>query len=264
MRAEYQFEYCVMLNALEEDPDEKGRWKRLATGAAIAAAATGVVVYVANTYAPARELMQRVVQMTFQAPPPIDEDKPLPPLPPPPPPKPQPKKQETKPQKKEAAPKPDANPSPANPAEVGMDSQSFAEGGGGPGFRVGGNQMGDPNSAGPITPPKPAPLSKATVPRSTKYLMAKPLGKGANVKNLFNKRARKLGLSGLMLIELDLDAKGRVKTAKVRKGIESTFDREVLASVQAWMFEPPGKVGADEAVASVRLLRLRFDLATGS
>lgn len=254
-----------MLNALEEDPDEKGRWKRLATGAAIAAGVTGVMVYVANTYAPARELMQRVVQMTFQAPPPIDEDKPLPPLPPPPPPKPQPKKQDNKPEKKSPAPKPDANPSPANPAEVGMDSQSFAEGGGGPGFRVGGNQMGDPNVGGPAVAPKPAaPPAPKVAARSVKYLMAKPLAKGANVDELFNKRARKLGLSGLMLIELDLDDKGRVRSAKMRKGLESTFDREVLASVQSWTFEAPGKVGLDEAVANVRLLRLRFDLATGT
>ena len=253
-----------MLNALEEDPDEKGRWKRLGTGAGVAAAITGVMVYVATTYAPARELMQRVVQMTFQAPPPIDQDKPLPPLPPPPPPKPQPKKQDQKPEKKSPAPKPDANPTPANPAEVGMDSQSFAEGGGGPGFRVGGNQMGDPNVAAPVVAAKPEVAPKAVVARSTKYLMAKPIGKGANVSDLFNRRARKLGLSGLMLIELDLDQKGHVKTAKVRKGLESTFDREVLASVQTWLFEPPGKAGIDEVVASVRLLRLRFDLATGS
>jgi periplasmic protein TonB len=253
-----------MLNALEDDPDEKGRWKRLATGAAVAAGISGAMVYVANTYAPARELMQRVVQMTFQAPPPIDADKPLPPLPPPPPPKPQPKKQEAKPEKKSPAPKPDANPSPANPAEVGMDSQSFAEGGSGPGFRTGGNQMGDPNVAAPVVAaPKPEPIVKPAA-RSTKYLMAKPLGKGANVNELFNRRARKLGLSGLMLIELDLDQKGRVKTAKVRKGLEATFDSEVLASVQSWMFEPPGEIGLDAAVASVRLLRLRFDLDTGT
>lgn len=251
-----------MLNALEEDPDAKGRWKRFGTGAAVAAMATAAVVYVANAYAPAREIMQRVVQMTFQAPPPSEEDKPLPPLPRPPP-KPLPKKQEAKPVKKSPAPKPDANPAPANPTEVGMDSQSFAEGGDGPGFRVGGNQMGDPNVAAVAPPAKPPKLSEAA-PRATKYLMAKPLGKGANVDELFNKRARKLGLSGLMLIELELDDKGRVRAARLRKGLEATFDREVLASVQAWTFEPPGRVGGDEAVANVRLLRLRFALATGT
>lgn len=250
-----------MLNALEEDPDEQNRWRRLGTGALIAAAVTGALVYVANTYAPARELMARVVTMTFQAPPPVQEDKPLPPLPPPPPPKPQPKKQDSKPEKKAPAPKPDANPQAADPTQVGMDSQSFAEGGSGPGFRVGGNQMGDPNVA--VAPaPKPAAVgAPRPVARATKYLMAKPLGQGADSRSLYNKRARKMGLAGLMLIELDLDDKGRIRSSKIRKGIESQFDREVLASIRAWTFESPGKVAPGEEVANVRLLRLRFDLA---
>lgn len=249
-----------MLNALEEDPDEQHRWRRLATGALVAATITGALVYVANTYAPARELMARVVTMTFQAPPPVQEDKPLPPLPPPPPPKPQPKKREAKPEKQAPAPKPEANPQPADPTQVGMDSQSFAEGGAGPGFRVGGNQMGDPNVA--MAPaPKPAPAAPRPVARPTKYLMAKPLGKGADATSLYNKRARKMGLAGLMLIELDLDEQGRIRASKIRKGIESQFDREVLASIRGWTFESPGKVAPDEEVANVRLLRLRFDLA---
>lgn len=252
-----------MLNALNEDPDERGRWKRLGTGAAIAAGVTSAFIYTANTYAPAGDLVQRVVQMTFQAPPPLEQDKPLPPLPPPPP-KPQPKKQEPKAEKKAPTPKPEATPAPANPSEVGMDSQSFSEGGSGPGFRVGGNQMGDPNVPTPAVAEAPPPVSPTEAPRPLKYLMAKPVTKGANVDALFNRRARKLGLAGLMLIELDLDDRGHVKSAKVRKGLEATFDQEVLASVRAWVFEAPGKVSRNEAVASVRLLRLRFDLATGT
>lgn len=252
-----------MLNALEQDPDERGRWKRLGAGAAIAAGLSSVLVYTANTYAPARELVQRVVHMTFQAPPPVEQDKPLPPLPPPPV-KPQPKKQEPKAERKTPAPKPEATPAPADPSEVGMDSQSFAEGGSGPGFNLGGNQMGDPNVGSPVVVRESPQVNSGVPPRPPKYLMAKPITKGANVDALFNRRARKLGLAGLMLIELDLDDNGRVKSAKVRKGLESTFDQEVLASVRAWVFEAPGKVGKNEAVASVRLLRLRFDLATGT
>lgn len=250
-----------MLNALEEDPDEQNRWRRLGSGALIAATVTGALVYVANTYAPARELMQRVVTMTFQAPPPVQEDKPLPPLPPPPPPKPQPKKQDAKQEKKAPSPKPDANPQAADPTQVGMDSQSFAEGGSGPGFHVGGNQMGDPNVHVPAPAPKPAPPAPRAVARATKYLMAKPLGSGAHANALYNKRARKLGLAGLMLIELDLDEQGKIRSLKMRKGLEEQFDREVLASIRNWAFEAPGKVAPGEEVASVRLLRLRFDLA---
>jgi TonB family protein len=249
-----------MLNALEEDPDEQGRWRRLGTGAVITTCIIGGLAYVGTTFAPARELMQRVVTMTFQVPPPVQEDKPLPPLPPPPPPKAQPKKQEAKKEKVAPAPKPDANPQPADPSEVGMDSQSFAEGGGGPGFRVGGNQMGNPNVA-PAAPKPPAPAPVAAASRPTKYLMAKPLGGKGDTNALYNQRARKLGLAGLMLIELDLDERGRIRSSRIRKGLESQFDREVLASIKSWTFEPPGKLAPGEEVANVRLLRLRFALA---
>lgn len=250
-----------MLNALEEDPDERHRWRRFGTGALVAIGVTTLLVYSANQYAPTRELMQRVVTMTVHAPPPEVEDKPLPPLPPPPPPKPQPKKQEQKPDEKAPAPKPDANPTPADPSQVGMDSQSFAEGGSGPGFRVGGNQMGDPNVVVPAVATKPAPAPVARTTRPVQYLMAKPLRKGANTDALFNARARKLGLSGLMVLELDIDQRGRVRAAKVRKGLEPRFDREVVDAVRTWEFEPPGSVGLNQAVASVRMLRLRFTLA---
>jgi TonB family protein len=249
-----------MLNALEDDPDEQNRWQRLAVGGGIAAFITAAAVYTANTYAPARELMKRVVHMTIQTAPPPPDDKPLPPLPPPPPPKPQPKKAENKQQDKAPAPKPDANPTPADPTQVGMDAESFGAGGSGPGFHVGGNQMGDPNVAAPVAAPKPiAAAPKAA--RATKYLMAKPLGQD-NVSLLFSKRARQMGLSGLMLIELALDEKGKVHSAKVRKGLESVFDAEVLKAVKGWLFEPPGSAAIGEAVADVRMLRLRFSLVT--
>jgi TonB family protein len=249
-----------MLNALDDDPDEQNRWQRLAVGGGVAAFITAAAVYTANTYAPARELMKRVVHMTIQTPPPPADEKPLPPLPPPPP-KPQPKKAEKAQPDKAPAPKPDANPQPADPTQVGMDAASFGEGGSGPGFRVGGNQMGDPNVVAPVAPPKPVAAPLARSQRATKYLMAKPLGQD-NVNSLFSKRARQMGLSGLMLIELALDERGKVQSAKVRKGLESVFDAEVLSAVKNWLFEPPGAAAAGEAVADVRMLRLRFNLAT--
>jgi TonB family protein len=121
--------------------------------------------------------------------------------------------------------------------------------------------MGDPNvAAAPAAAPKPvAPVARST--RATKYLMAKPLGQD-NVNLLFSKRARQMGLSGLMLIELSLDEQGRVHSAKIRKGLESVFDAEVLSAVKNWRFEPPGAGAIGEAVADVRMLRLRFSLAT--
>jgi len=64
-----------------------------------------------------------------------------------------------------------------------------------------------------------------------------------------------------MLIELDLDAQGRVRWSKIRKGLEAQFDREVLAAIRRWTFEAPRKIAPDQQIASVRLLRLRFDLA---
>jgi TonB family protein len=205
--------------------------------------------------------MQRVVTMTIQAPPP-ELDKPLPPLPPPPPPKKQPPKPKDKEaaQKKSPAPKPDANPQQADPSHVGMDAQSFAAGGDGPGFRVGGNQMGDPNKYVPPAPKVAPEVKKAKPP--VKYSIARPKrGAGLDTESLFNARARKLGLSGLMILELEIDERGRVRTGKVRQGLEPQFDREVLAFVKKNVeFEPPGSSGAGRAVTNVTIYRARFNL----
>jgi TonB family protein len=248
-----------MLNALEEDPDEKHRWRRFGIGAACAVGVSAALLYSAQNFAPTRELLSRVVQMTIQAPPP-EQDIPLPPLPPPPPAKKQPKAEKDSTEKKAAAPKPNANPQNADPSQVGMDAESFAAGGDGPGFHVGGNQMGDPNAfVAPVAKPAPPPEVKRTV-RPVNYSMAKRIPRNEDLNSIFNARARKLGLSGLMILELELDAKGHVKRARTRRGLEPQFDREVLEHVKKWEYEPPSTTMAGSAVANVRLVRVRFTL----
>lgn len=246
---------------LEDTSDERGRWRRLMTGAVVATCLTILLTYIATTYTPARELMQRVVTMTFNVPPPVTrEETPVPPAPPPPPvapkkAKPQPKKAESLPE-----PKPNVSPESATPAanQVGMDAQSFAVGGSGPAFRVGQDQMGDPETRPAVARPMEAPPPKGP---PTKYLMAKPLDARANAKSLYNQRARKLGIAGLMLIELELDPQGQVRTSRIRRGLERQFDQEVLSAVKRWSFEAPGRVRPGEVVPTMRLLRLRFALA---
>lgn len=248
-----------MLNALEEDPDEKNRWRRFGIGAGCAIGISALMLYSAQHYAPTRALLQKVVQMTITAPPP-ELDQPLPPLPPPPPPKKQPKAEKDDSQKKAPAPKPNANAQKADPSQVGMDADSFAAGGEGPGFHVGGNQMGDPNAiVAPVVKAAPPPEVKQTI-RSVKYSMAKRMRRAEDLNSIFNARARKLGLSGLMILELELDAQGKVKRARTRRGLEPQFDREVLEHVKKWEYEPPGTVTAGSAIAAVRLVRVRFTL----
>lgn len=253
-----------MLYALEDTSDERGRWRRLVTGVVVASCLTALLTYTATTYAPARELMQRVVTMTFHVPPPPvkPDEMPVPPAPPPPPAPVEPKKAKPQPKKAEAPqePKPDVSPDSAALAanQVGMDAQSFALGGSGAGFRVGNDQMGDPEARPTVSRPSEPIAPKG---RPTKYLMAKPLDAGANAKSLYNQRARKLGLAGLMLIELDLDPRGQVRTARIRRGLERQFDHEVLSAVKRWSFEAPGRVRPGEVVPTMRLLRLRFALS---
>jgi TonB family protein len=61
-----------------------------------------------------------------------------------------------------------------------------------------------------------------------------------------------------MVIEVDIDEKGRVTQADVRKPLEEELDRECLEAVRSARFEPATLGG--NAVSSTRFLRLRFEL----
>lgn len=244
-----------MMHALEDEPDEKGRFKRMGIGAGAVVGLGVVLMLSAEHIAPLRRVRDSVIQMavvTTPEPPPELE-----PLPPPPPPPPEPPKPKPKQEKPEPAPPPpqQAQQTPAPDAEqVGLDNTSFGGGSGGPSFHVGTTQMGEPTGrplGGAAPAPTPAPLG---IP--PKLVEARP-AKG-NPQPQYSDAARKKNIEGLMIVEVSIDELGKVLFARVRAGLEPELDELARKAIERWKFEPASLAG--QAVASTKFLRIRFDL----
>jgi TonB family protein len=239
------------VHALEDEPESGNRWRRLGLGALI----TGVVLvglgYGARRFEPARRLMLKVVQMTVLPDPPKLDKLPPPRTEPPPPPSkraPPPRKSAAK---TEAAPKPQNQPPSSSEPVVGLDDGSFGSGDGAS-FQVGTTQMGDPVTVARA----PAAAPDAPVAAPPKLI---PAGVPARAERCrYSPRAQRLGLEGMMVIEVDVDDTGRVTKAELRKQLEDELDRECLEAVRTSIFQPATLGG--EVVASTRFLRLRFEL----
>lgn len=238
--------------ALEDEPEEGNRWRRLGAGALITAAALVALGYGAQRFEPARRLIQKVVQMTVVAELPKIEKLPPPRTEPPPPP---PKRAPPPPKSaaKTAAPPRADNPRPqSSEPVVGLEDGSFGSGDGAS-FQVGNTQMGEPVSVARAPVTGPAVAVPATPPKLI------PAGVPARVERCrYSTRAQRLGLEGTMVIEVDIDEKGQVTKADLRKPLEEELDRECLEAVRTARFEPATLGGS--AVASTRFLRLRFEL----
>jgi len=240
------------MHALEEEPEKKNRWRRLTTGAVIAGGLAVALIFGARHIEPARRLMPEILQIAVvdDTPPPPPKD--LAPPPPPPPPPPKPKREEPKPEEKPVEqPPPDQQPSEQpSEAEAGLDSSSFAGGGSGVSFRTGTTQMGDPNRLAKrvMEPPK-------LVGKPPKLMPARALNPGLPQ---YPERARKLNIQGFVLLEADIDERGKLLTLRVRQGLERGLDDAALASVKRWRFQPATLAG--RAVPSTRLIRIRFEL----
>lgn len=244
--------------ALEEEPDKKGRGKRLLFAVGLIAGGAAAMLFVAQRVKPSLRILPEILEMAVvedvpQPPPKVD----IPPPPPPPPPPPKKEKVEKEEEPEPAPPEEQAKQEEA-PAEeaapdVGMDSSSFATGGSGVGmgFRAGKSQMGDPTTGMlakkavvpvvPMNPPKLVP-AMALEPELPEYPDS----------------ARKSNIEGYVLLELDIDERGKLKKARVRQGLQKALDDAAMASVQAWRFQPARLDG--RAVSSTRLVRIRFEL----
>jgi periplasmic protein TonB len=238
--------------ALEAEPEKSGRWRRLGVGALLAVLIGGGVIFAAHTVAPNSKLFKSVMKIAivdYEPPKPKPRDAETPPPPKPPPPKPKPK--ETAPAQKAEAPPP--NQQAQNPGEpdIGLDSTSFGSGSGGAAFHAGTSQMGDPTGRGgggpqPVEADKPAP----------KLLEARP--RPGNKQPGYSDRARRMAIEGLVVVEADIDERGRVTRAVVRNKLEPELDEETRKVVLAWAFDPATLQG--KAVASTKFLRFRFQL----
>jgi protein TonB len=231
------------MHLLEDEPEKEGRWRRFGGGAAIAALLAGGMVYGANHFEPTRRLIQKVVEMTV-----VDIPKDLPPPrtePPPPPPK-----RET-PKNTQKVAQPNAKPKPADGEQtVGLDAESFGEGAGGPAFQVGNTQMGEPMGVA-VAPPKEAPK-----PAAAKKVI--PVRVLTSTLPEYPRRARQLGIEGLVVVEVEVDENGKVTSVRLRQGLDEELDRISVEAVKKWMYDPALIDG--QPIASTRLLRLRYAL----
>lgn len=242
------------MHALEEEPEENGRWKRLAYGALLSAGILSVLGYGATQYEPSRKLIQRVVQMTI-APETPKTPPPPPEMPknfkPPPPPKMRPQTKKTLPPEAPQQAQADQKPS-DQPQDVGLDTSSFSGEGSGPSFQQGDYVMGDPTKSR-----KSAPAAVAPVSFKKPQLVAARILKQSRVP-AYPERARRLGVEGVVVIEVFIDEDGKVTRAKVRAGIDPQLDQLALESVQDWAFAPGTRDG--RKMASTRLVRVRYKL----
>jgi protein TonB len=244
------------MHALEPDPEQKNRWRRLLTGGAVAVGLAGGMLFAAQKVVPVQRLMPEILQMAVvdDLTPPPKQDIPPPPPPPPPPPKPKAKEEpKEKPVEQEAPPEERAAEAEPSEAAAGLDASSFGAGSGsGFAFRTGNTQMGDPNKLirKPLAITPPRPLSKAP-----KLMPARALDP---VLPEYPERARKLNIQGAVLLEAEIDDHGKLIGLRVRQGLERGLDEIALASVRSWRFQPASLGG--RSVASTRLVRIRFEL----
>ena len=241
------------MHMLEEAPEQSGRYRRFGYGAVFSASLAASLAYAANTVEPVRRALSSVVQINVvEDTPEPPKDEPLPPPPPPDMPKAKPKPRE---QQQVAAPQPQqAQPQEVPPGEeqIGLDSDSFGSGTGGPAFAVGNTQMGTPSShTGPVAPP-PAPAAKATA----KVVEARWQGQSNIVE--YPEWARRKGIQGLIVVETEIDERGKVTRATIRGKLDPKLDAMVRDAILAGRFEPATLEG--RAVASTKFVRVRFNL----
>jgi protein TonB len=244
------------MHALEAEPEKEGRWKRMGVGAVIAVGLGFGVIIAAKHVVPNSKLLQSVMKIAIvdyvpPKPKPRDEDTPKPPEPLQAKPKPKEKAQAAQ---KAAPPEPTNQPPKPETGEpdIGLDADSFGSGSGGASFHAGTSQMGAPTGGRPFTSDAGVEAPKV----AAKMMEAR--ARASNKQPGYPEQARKLAIEGLMVIEADIDDRGKVTRATVRKPLEPTLDAEAQKTVLAWAFDPATLQG--KAVPSTKFLRIRFQL----
>lgn len=241
------------MNALEPEPEQKGRTSRLLLGTFLALGIGGGVVFAADQVSPARRMLADVVKIAIvdQPPPPKPKQEEAPKPPPPTPPPTAPKvKPRNVPQPASTVPQP-IKPNENAPEPVGLDVDSFGAGSGGPAFAVGTTQMGTPGEAART-------VREVEEPEPPKPVLVEARPSPQNKKPPYTERARRLAIQGLMVIETDIDASGKVTRAVVRGKLEPMLDEAARLAVLDWRFSPATLDG--KPVPSTKWLRVRFEL----
>ncbi|MEL7367375.1 MAG: energy transducer TonB [Myxococcota bacterium] len=222
---------------------------------------------VASTVTPAQKVDEKIkvaiVEPPPPPPPPVEVPEPEPeavepeaPEPPPPPP---PKKKKPKPPKKKKAPPPpdpiDLPPEPKPPPKkqprriVGLNLESTVQGGSGPGFAVGNTRMGQTGDTAEDAkkveklqnaPSEPRVNREATrIPGRGRGKVAAPTAKGGRIKPEFPPLLRKQNIEANVTVEVRIDEKGKVMSARVLDGSRfKEFEKSALAAARKQRWNP--------------------------
>jgi TonB family protein len=61
-------------------------------------------------------------------------------------------------------------------------------------------------------------------------------------------KARREKINGVVLVAMTVTAEGRVRDVKVIKGLDPALDKQAIAAIRTWKFEPATKDGKPVAV----------------
>jgi len=64
----------------------------------------------------------------------------------------------------------------------------------------------------------------------------------------YSEKARKKKINGTVVVAMIVTPEGRVRDVKISKGLDEGLDKQALAAVRTWKFEPASKDGKPVAV----------------
>ncbi len=274
--------------ALQREPESRHRWHVLLAGGTLGCAVFGATLGWAARLPPVtREARPQVIRMQVieRLVPEVVNEPPKPQEPNEPEPRPEPAKR-TPPQDKQALPTPpklttpppkpqDPVPEsqPPEPLALGLTLSSTTENSRGPKFAVGDSLMGEPDRVAKTPRPPRRVHSSPPSERSgtNPSRAASSAGKGTSTSKLsvtarlkravqpaYPASAKNLGLEGVVVLSITIDANGRVEKAQVLEGLGGGLDEAAINAARRSVWQPATLDG--KAVSSTRRFNVRFTL----
>jgi protein TonB len=252
-----------MYYALQPEPERARRALVLAGAAVVALAVQGGALLAASRLAPPERAASRPIEIALVAPPPPPKPAP-PPKADPPQPAPEPPRPKAPPVRRpaprpvaKAAPAPAPAPVPEAPAPtVGLSPASTVATGGGPVFALGDTVFGAPARVA-AAPAAPAPHADAPIAAETGGVRV-PARLIEKVEPVYPSSARAEGRTGEVIVQVRIDADGRVVEARVAVGLSPALDEAALDAARRTRWAPATVDGAP--VPSTRRFSIRFEL----
>ncbi len=271
--------------ALQREPESRHRWHVLLAGGTLGCAVFGATLGWAARLPPVpREVRPQVIRMQVVerlVPEPTNE-----PPKPQEPNEPEPKKRtppkdnsalQTPPPNLTAPPPQPQDPvpesQPPEPLALGLTLSSTTENSRGPRFAVGDSLMGEPDRVAKT--PRPPRRVHGSLPSersgTDRSRAASSAGRGTSASKLsvtaklkravqpaYPASAKNLGLEGVVVLSLTIDANGHVEKAQVLKGLGGGLDEAAINAARRSVWQPATLDG--KAVSSTRRFNVRFTL----